>query len=227
MSTQNSIVSAQPIPVPIPIPIMDLRNLSQFSEDFLRKLFLCLSSQPNGALGWIFIDMLQNKTMEQIANKFLEQDDWDGNYLTSTTSALFNAFVCYKQNQTIDTLEALYLSTRGGSIGSYDYFDEDGNLTMIFVSPKDLIAELDGDGFFTWLNDLGDIAERNLYGYENLNYQDDHYLGEGYDSDGYPYSNYDDGNYPDQDEPIDEEQYQNLNNAFIAPDDELFFVLRQ
>ena len=93
MSSQISLISEHPIQSlmsnsnPNPNPIMDLRNFFQFSEDFLKKLFLCLSSQPYGILSWIFIDILQNKTMEQIANKFLEQDDWDGNYLTSTTSA--------------------------------------------------------------------------------------------------------------------------------------------
>jgi hypothetical protein len=118
------------------------------------------------------MDILQNKSMLEIASEFLNNDDeWNGDYLTSSTSALFNAFVCYKQQKQFDFDEALYLCTRNGSIDSYQTFDKSGEFKMIFFGPKDLIRELDGEGFFVWLNNLADNAEReyNLYEDEDKN----------------------------------------------------------
>ncbi len=113
--------------------------------------------------------------MLEIATEFLNNDNWDGNFLTSSTSALFDAFICYKQQKEFDCEEALYLCTRGGSIGSYKTFNELGEFTMVFFGPKDLIRELDGEGFFVWLNSLADIAEHEceLYSEGDENYYDE------------------------------------------------------
>lgn len=148
-------------------------NFSQFSEDFLRKLFLCLSSEPNepnSNLGWIFLDILQNKTIEEIARKYIEVDNYNGNCSTSTSSAIFDAFLCYKENRHYEPMDALYLSNRNGSIGSYETYHQNGALQMIFFGAKDLIKELDGEDFFFWLDNLADIGEYedNIYQYSDL-----------------------------------------------------------
>jgi len=152
-----------------PIGQLAFTRFSHFSEGFLNKLFLCLSSNPKGVLAKLCLEILNNKSMEEIAHKFIEDNHWDGNYLTSSDSALFNAFICFKQAKYFDPHEAKYLCTRGGSFGSFHTYNEFGEFKMIFIGPKDFIKELDGEHFGIWLNNLADIADKD----EEDEYEDD------------------------------------------------------
>lgn len=136
-----------------------LCNLFQFSEDFRKKLFLCLSSDSNKHLKWIFTDIIKNKSMEEIAKKYIIKNNWDGKYLSSSSASIFYAFICYKNNYFFDKKIALYLCIRNGIIGSYKTFDKYGELEMIFLGPRDFIRELDGEDFFVWLSNLADTAD--------------------------------------------------------------------
>ena len=108
----------------------------------LEKLSEYLSDENQWMVGYINDD---NNIIE-MCERFLCEAEYDGDPMGDSASALFEAFISYKQNGIINREDAKYLRKRGGVIGKY--FKE---LDTCF-SVKDLIKLIDGDGFEKWLN---------------------------------------------------------------------------
>lgn len=141
------------------------------SQDFLKKMILCLQKEsPNY---WIVEYVMSGKTTLEIASRYLELSDYDGNFLTSSIDALFDAFIAFKDLRLIDSQQAAYLSNRSGGLGQYVNSMESDTINMIFFSVRDLIHELDGPDFESWLVEIGKNAweefnEEFEYYYEQL-----------------------------------------------------------
>ena len=92
------------------------------------------------------VDYINDNNIIEMCERFLCEAEYDGDPMGDSASALFEAFISYKQNGIIDRQDAKYLRKRGGVIGKY--FEE---LDTCF-SVKDLIKLIDGVGFEKWLN---------------------------------------------------------------------------
>lgn len=132
---------------------------TQLSESFIKKIELCKNGTIDKEFNWIFVDLLEGRSALDIANKALEFSDYDGDCLTSATHGLFDAFVSYKNESIIDSDDAAYLSNRAGPIGYYNIEESDGVTKMEIFSVRDIIRELDGEGFFVWLKLMGESNE--------------------------------------------------------------------
>lgn len=132
----------------------------QFTENFLNKLNLCLSDDNQGLL-LIHASILQGKSLEEIAYDYNERCGYNNDvsickYLTSTVSGLFDAFIHYKRGEDFDSMAGWYLNQRNGILGSYQIVDGLEDLLITNLTVMDLIRELDGEGFFIWLNNLSE-----------------------------------------------------------------------
>lgn len=92
------------------------------------------------------VDYINDNNIIEMCERFLGEAEYDGDPMGDSASALFEAFISYKQNGIIDRQDAKYLRKRGGVIGKY--FEELDNC----FSVKDLIKLINGDGFEKWLN---------------------------------------------------------------------------
>ena len=140
------------------------------SPEFNNKLNLCLShnkdicddSEDEDNNTWILGYIQEKKSLLQIANKY--NYSYDGEYASSTCGGLFDAYIQFKQNRDFDTVAASYLSTRAGVLASSIQYDADKKfIGMIYLTVKDLILELDGTEFFSWLNKLAEEGDKILY----------------------------------------------------------------
>jgi hypothetical protein len=120
--------------------------MKSYSENFLKKIEICI--KPRSENSWIFKAIKDNTSLVDIASRYLDLSDYDGNYLTSATDALFEAFISFKNNNYIDSEEAGYLLGRSGIIDQY--IDSKNNIITYFTV-RDLIDELDGPEFNKWL----------------------------------------------------------------------------
>jgi hypothetical protein len=120
--------------------------MASISKNFLEKIDICV--KPKSKNWWIYQAILDGSSLLSISSKYLEQSDYDGNYLTSSTDALFEAFITFKNNQFMDAEEAGYLANRSGIITQYTD-PQTGNVMCFTV--RDLIEELDGSEFYSWL----------------------------------------------------------------------------
>ena len=92
------------------------------------------------------VDYINDNNIIEMCERFLCEAEYDGDPMGDSASALFDAFISYKQNRIIDRQDSKFLRKRGGIIGKY--FEE---LDTCF-SVKDLIKLIDGDDFEKWLN---------------------------------------------------------------------------
>ena len=135
--------------------------MDNIAEDFLSKLESMLPDESQ----WIYQWILNNFPLSTIAERFIELDNYDGNYLTASTSAIFFAYISYKRGvdgAVIDDLQKFYLISRGGVLCSSFI---DGNYTAVTAS--ELIRQYEGnDGFLEWLRIGADNIEHELEQYE-------------------------------------------------------------
>lgn len=124
-------------------------QISSKYQNILTELNKCEQSQ----IVHFVTNYIQNgKSLEEIAHEFLRRSDYNGICFTDTSSAMFDSFIKYKNGMTIRKEDALYLSARAGFIGQY--FD---NYELKIVSVIYLIHEIDGNGFFEWMDNLAEL----------------------------------------------------------------------
>lgn len=136
-------------------------NTRQLSEEFVKKLDICLVKKNSNEWIWSFIQ--EGKSLLEIAKHYNANYD-DDECGKSTTSSLFNAFIHFKENKEFDSITAAHLSNRDGILGHHVIKDDSANFVdLIHFTVVDLIQELDGDEFFIWLNKLAIIGNNKLY----------------------------------------------------------------
>lgn len=91
------------------------------------------------------VPYIKDNNIIEMCEKFLVEAEYDGDPMGDSASALFDAFISYKKNKSINKEDAKYLKNRGGILG----FNEESKSCF---SVKDLIKLIDGDGFEKWLN---------------------------------------------------------------------------
>lgn len=133
----------------------------KLSEKFVQKVNLCLLAEKN-CNEWIWSFIQERKSLLEIAKHY--NVNYDGEYLKATCCGLFDAYIHFKENKEFDTIAASYLSERSGVLGSFVIKDKyDKFVDMINFTVVDLISELDGEEFFTWLDNLARIGYKTLY----------------------------------------------------------------
>ena len=90
--------------------------------------------------------------MLEITNKFIHL--YEDIPFVETPYEILQIFNSYKNNQIIDFKKARYLYHCNGLLATTYYFDSKKKFKIIFLTIKDLIRELDGDGFFIWLEKM-------------------------------------------------------------------------
>lgn len=143
-------------------------------EHIINKISWCISQEDlesaknpdsrsnQNRLETILMSILNNKSLLEIAQEYNIQSNYNNNYLTQTSCGLFDAYIHYKNNKNFDLKGALYLRSRAGTLGTFKIQDGSGNSSMIFLSVREIIREIDGTNFFVWLNKLADEAEKKI-----------------------------------------------------------------
>ena len=140
-------------------------NAELFSPEFVNKINLCLMDNQDNEDRWILEFIQEKKSLLEIAKHY--NRDYDYEYASSTCGGLFDAYIHFKKGTDFDEVAASYLSTRAGVIGSSIQYDEDKEFVgMIYLTVKDLILDLDGSEFFSWLNKLAEEGDKILYPFD-------------------------------------------------------------
>jgi len=146
-------------------------NQFQFTENFLNKLTLCKINDISHELYWIYDSIINGDSLQNIALKYLAKYEYNGQYTTSSSCALFDAFIQYKNGKYYDPYntfiqyknckyydryDAQYLMCTSGTLDVHvETHEITGKLKKItFFSVKDLICELDGTKFFEWFESI-------------------------------------------------------------------------
>ncbi len=123
-----------------------------FSKEFIKKINLCKNDLVSNLFYWIFDDIFKENSILDISEKFI--DKYTNIGLAQTLYEIFEIFILFKNNQVIDYKKARYLYYCNGIISTSYYFNSQGKFTVIFLTVKDIIRELDGDEFFIWLEKM-------------------------------------------------------------------------
>lgn len=134
---------------------LDKKN--NLSREFIKKMNICKQNIYSNNYIWISQYILDGIDIISITEKFLQSETYYKLEKKSTSYELFEAFYLYKNNQSIGYKLARYLKHCVGILGSVGYFDEKNKFKIIFFTIKDIILELDGNGFFTWINKMCEI----------------------------------------------------------------------
>jgi hypothetical protein len=125
------------------------------SKDFIKKLNLCKNNLDETNFGWIYYKLLASNSVIEIAYIYLKKSKYNGDYFFDFNSELFNAFCYYKNNSKkyYNYNIARYLCLKNGilAINTNSYLINDSIFTILTI--KDIILELDGNGFINWLNE--------------------------------------------------------------------------
>jgi hypothetical protein len=120
----------------------------------MEKYIKTLSKINSRDARWIsfYLNNLDNDfTLADFGYRFQEFYKYDGNPVTDTSSAMFEAYCYYKNNQLISKCDAIILKNRAGVLDTY--YPKDG--VPIMVTVKDLIMTYEGNAKFqNWLLDL-------------------------------------------------------------------------
>jgi len=121
----------------------------KISTDFLNKISICKNILVSNLFFWVFDDILAEKSIEEISIKFIIKHK--DNKLAEIPCEIFEIFNLYKNNENIDWKKARYLRYCNGILATNWYFDS-GKFKIVFLTVNDIIRELDGIGFFIWIN---------------------------------------------------------------------------
>lgn len=124
------------------------------TNNFIMKLIYCKKYMGEYSCGWIVDYIFDNVDLITISKKFLSTYYKRWGNKDNVCYEIFETFILYKNNIEIDYKIAIYLSNSVGIIGTHWYYDVDINFKIIFLTVKDIINELDGDGYFTWLEKM-------------------------------------------------------------------------
>lgn len=122
------------------------------SDDFIKYIYICKYNMCITSISWICDNIIKKIPLIEIAKKFLQFNDNLSYSQKSTCYELFEIFCFYKNNRPINYKLARYLKYCNGILGSGWYFDDEYKFKIIFFTVKDIIKELDGNGFFIWLD---------------------------------------------------------------------------
>lgn len=127
-------------------------NTRQLSDKFIKESHSCLLNKKN-INEWIWYFIQEGKSLLEIAKHY--NANYNGEYVRSSCSGLFDAFIHFKENKEFDFNAASYLSNRDGILGRHVILDDYENIVvMINFTVVDLILELEGDEFFIWFDNL-------------------------------------------------------------------------
>ena len=119
------------------------------TSEFQLKLDSCLQKSENL---WILSEIQRDTMLEEIAEIFMDFHEYDGDIMTDGTSALLEAFICYKKERKIPKSDAKYLRNRGGMIAHYWNNEEK---KIVVLSAIELINCYEqNDNFVKWLNSI-------------------------------------------------------------------------
>ena len=129
---------------------------NQFIENLLNKLIICKINNKSHEFYWIYNSICNGDSLEKIATEYLVKKKYSGYCFSDSTCGLFDAYIKYKNKKYFDPLDALYLSNIAGLLVLHKITDEiTGEFkNCICFSVDDLIRELDGDGFFKWIESI-------------------------------------------------------------------------
>lgn len=126
------------------------------TNNFIKNVELFQNNMFYKSNSWICEDIINKIPLIEIAYKFLNNYTKINNYYEYTKKTicyeLFEAYCYYKNNIPINYKLARYLINCSGILGTYMYYDNKIIFRLIFLSIKDIITELDGDGFYIWLD---------------------------------------------------------------------------
>ncbi len=124
----------------------------KISQEFLNKINLCKNDLISNLFYWIIDDILTGKSIIYISEKFINK--YKNNRIAQTSCEIFEIFNSYINNNYIDYKKARYLRYCNGILSTVYYFNSEGKFKIIFFTVNDIIRELDGDGFYIWLNQM-------------------------------------------------------------------------
>jgi hypothetical protein len=119
-------------------------------SDCFVKMNLLGFQDKTHKLDWMYDCMLNHCDPCEIAEKYLDFVEYDGQYLTDTCSALFEIFINFKNGKSCSKQEKEYLSSRAGTLDC-KYISVDGEQKIIIITVLDIIKEMDGPEFIQWL----------------------------------------------------------------------------
>lgn len=119
-----------------------------FSNEMATKFILCGLTNPNSENYWIYLKIIRDETLIDIAIKYLELKNYNGICTSSSSCGLFDAFIYYKNSTPIRVRDAQHLISRAGILEISNGRD------VICFTVIDLIRALDGDGFEKWLSEI-------------------------------------------------------------------------
>ena len=118
-------------------------------NNFITQLSLSKSSENI----WLVSKLKNNNELTEIGYGYQDMCEYDGNILTDTCSALFEAYCQFKNNFDISNNDAMYLMNRSGVL--YSYPDLETSNT-ICVTVKELIRLYENNDLFNeWLKKKG------------------------------------------------------------------------
>lgn len=125
----------------------------QISEEFRLKAINSGLTNESNEFHWIWKEILDGTNLSEIAEKFFEHTEWNGDCMTDTSSGILNAYLMFKSGIKIPLDDLIYLRNRSGIITS-KYTDENENSEPIchHFTCLDLIKELGRKEFFDMLN---------------------------------------------------------------------------
>jgi hypothetical protein len=88
----------------------------KFSEDFCNKAKKSGLTDESNEFNWIWKSILTGEEIDKIIEKFFIHTEWDGNYLTDSSSGILNLFLTLKNRGKIFRSEYNYLRNKSGMI---------------------------------------------------------------------------------------------------------------
>lgn len=121
------------------------------SEGFLKKAQNCGIMEDGHEMNWLWKMIQSNANLREIADAIIGHNEYDGNYLTDTTSALLEAYLTYKSGGRMDRDEKNYLKNRAGIIVVKMINKKNDDPNDFIITCHDLISELEGEEFINWI----------------------------------------------------------------------------
>lgn len=149
-----------------------IKHNNELNINLKRKIESCKYNSCLSSFYLIKQCIINEVPLIEITKKYLDAyRDIEHKYKLGQKSVcyeLFEAYYMYKNNIPINYKLARYLKYSAGILGSEFHFDKKYKFSIVFFSVKDIIKELDGDGFFIWLSDMCNDKFSDYYSKSSL-----------------------------------------------------------
>lgn len=127
--------------------------IHKYSNEFYDKLYMCyITGNFFESTIWIYSYIMQNKSLEEIAQKYINSINCENDPDKLSCWKLFDAFLKFKQNIKSDF--NFDKNSNSGIISYYELLDSNYKFKIIFLTVEDLIKEMDGEYFFNWIDNI-------------------------------------------------------------------------